>query len=419
MNIIYDLRPLQSASGGRGIGVYTRKLIETISGIDGENHYTLVYYDKKKKPSLQLDKGFSYKYHSLASLPVQLSRLNFFYDYLFLKGQLKKLNPDVIHFTSPMEMDSHYDIHDLNKISVVTFHDMIPYVYRDTVFTGKRKLLFPLYKNLLWNLEKVSRIIFVSEHSRQDVLNLLDVEKNKTAVIHSGFGEGKMEDRSWKLDERIGENNQESKGESAQTQIPPAASPVSKISSFNLQPGQYIIYVGDVSPYKNPDVVVRALAVVKKKYGVDVHFAIAGKTNQSDRERIKKIAEENNCTSHLHFTGYLSKEDLVNLYSNARCVVFPSKYEGFGFPGLEAMKAGVPLIASNATAIPEVVGDGGVLLPPGDEVKWADVIVKIFKNPEFAEKLIQKGKERLKHFSWEKTARETLKVYKSIKSGAV
>ena len=421
MNIIYDLRPLQSASGGRGIGVYTRKLIETISKIDRENHYCLVYYGNKKKPSLELDEGFSYKFHSLSSLPPRLSRFNFFYDLLFLKGQLKKLNPDIIHFPSPMEMDSHYDVQELNKISVVTFHDMIPYVYRDKVFTGKRKLLLPLYKNLLWSLEKVSRIIFVSEYSRQDVLNLLNIDKEKTEAIHSGFGEGKVETGGREFEQNK-ETAQDSPGfhsgdqEGTKAPVSKTTSRVSQPLPLNLQPGQYVIFVGDVSPYKNPDVVVRALPIVRKKYGINVHFVIVGKTNPPDRERIEKLANEKECSSLLHFTGYVSKEDLENLYGNARCVVFPSKYEGFGFPALEAMKAGVPLIAADATAIPEVVGDGGILLPPDDEEKWADGIAKIFKNRDFTEELINKGKERLKQFPWEKAARETLEVYKKINS---
>lgn len=389
MNIIYDLRPLQSASGGRGIGVYTRRLIETLSLIDRDNNYSLIYYETKEKPRLELADGFVHQYQPLPSLPPKLSRLNFFRDLLFLEGELKKLKPDVIHFPSPMEMDSHYDVRSLNPRSVITFHDMIPYIYRESVFTGKRKLLFPIYKNLLWSLEKARHIIFVSEHSRKDVINLLKIPKEKTTMIHSGFGE---EGKSGS-----------SKGGGAKTSTADLPD--------QMKPHEYVISVGDVSPYKNPDVVVKALPGIKEKTGRDVHFVIAGNVNPSDRERIGKIADEAGCSHLLHFTGFLSKEDLTALYENARCVVFPSRYEGFGFPGLEAMKAGVPLIASNATAIPEVVGEGGILLPPDDVDGWTEEIAKIFTNYDYCNELIKKGRQRLQNFSWEKTARETLKVY--------
>lgn len=392
MNIIYDLRPLQTASAGRGIGVYTRRLIETLSHIDRDNHYSLIYYNIKEKPRLNLASEFSHQYQALPSLPSGLSRFNFFRDYIFLSGELKKLNPDVIHFTSPMELDSHYDIHQLNSISVVTFHDLIPYIYRDSIFTGKRKLLFLLYRNLLQTLKKSGCVIFVSEHSRRDVLELLNIPSGKTAVIHSGFGDSSDKDTD---NEKSGIGN-------------PANLPC------NLNPREYGIFVGDISPYKNPDVVVKALPEIKKRIGIEVHFVIAGKVNPSDKERIERLADDAGCSPFLHFTGFLSNEDLSRLYENARCVVFPSRYEGFGFPGLEAMKAGVPLIASNATAIPEVVGDGGILLPPDDVDQWAEEIGRVFTDDSYCSELIEKGKLRLQNFSWEKTAEETLRVYERV-----
>ncbi len=394
MNIAYDLRPLQSASAGRGIGVYTRRLVETFSLIDRDNHYLLFHYAGKKKPVLNLAEGFSHQYHPLPSLPQKLSRLNFFRDLLFLEGELKKLNPDAIHFTSPMELDSHYDVHRLNPSSVVTFHDMIPYIFRNSVFTGRRKLLFPLYKSLLWTLEKTGYIIFVSEHSRQDILNLLKISPEKTTVIHSGFGDGGDSDKNREI--------------------------IAQVSSANLpcglNPREYAIFVGDASPYKNPDIVVKALPEIKKKTGIDVHFAIAGKVNPPDRERLEKIADKEGCSPFLHFTGFLSNEDLNRLYGNARCVVYPSRYEGFGFPGLEAMNAGVPLIAADATAIPEVVGEGGILLPPDDVNLWAEEMGRIFTDNNHCEELIEKGKLRLQNFSWDKTARATLEIYGKIKN---
>lgn len=115
--------------------------------------------------------------------------------------------------------------------------------------------------------------------------------------------------------------------------------------------------------------------------------------------------------------GYLADEDLPAIYSGASVFTFPSLYEGFGIPLLEAMQCEVPVIASNTSSIPEVVGDAGILLDPHDIDEWAENIYRVLTNKDLYEELIAKGKQQASKFSWEKVANETLAVYEKALKG--
>ena len=114
------------------------------------------------------------------------------------------------------------------------------------------------------------------------------------------------------------------------------------------------------------------------------------------------------------FTGYVADEDMVKFYNLADIFILPSLYEGFGLPVIEAMACGCPVIASNSSSLPEVVGNAGVLIDPNDYRPWVDPIYEILTNDGFKQKLIKKGLKRSKTFSWEKTSKETWQVYEDV-----
>jgi glycosyltransferase involved in cell wall biosynthesis len=114
------------------------------------------------------------------------------------------------------------------------------------------------------------------------------------------------------------------------------------------------------------------------------------------------------------FTGYVPNEEIISLYSGATIFIFPSFYEGFGIPPLEAMACGTPVVASNTSSIPEVVGDAALLFNPYNIRKITEAIYSALTDEQLRNKLIEKGFERVKQFSWENTARETLQVYKEV-----
>ncbi|MCX7917546.1 MAG: glycosyltransferase family 4 protein, partial [bacterium] len=129
-------------------------------------------------------------------------------------------------------------------------------------------------------------------------------------------------------------------------------------------------------------------------------------------ERLKEIPE--NIRKDIIITDYVSYEDLPLLYNGCDIFIYPSLYEGFGLPILEAMRCGVPVITSNVSSMPEVAGDAAILVNPEDEEEIGAAIIKLLDDRELRDKLIKKGLERSKIFTWENTARQTLKVYKEL-----
>lgn len=380
LTIAVDLRPLQGPSGKRGIGVYIRNLIYNLSLIDKVNRYIFVYYKSLPKPEFSVSDDFSYNELILPSVGKPFSKINALAEFFTLSRHISKITPHVIHITSPMELDMNYALGGLNCRVAATVHDLTPYIFRDTIFKGKRRLLLPLYMTLLKNLNKTNRIISISENTKQDLMRIAGIDNNKITVIHSG-----------------------------------APSIEKSPSSVNCEKyGDYIIFAGDASPQKNVDIIAKALPAVSKETGRKINLVIAGRVNDVDKERILNISHSNENCGEIIFTGYISSGDLYTLYSEALCAVFPSFYEGFGLPCLEAMACGVPLAASNVSSIPEVAGDAGIFIDPSDLKGWVKAVSRIINNPQEAASLVEKGRKRLEHFNWKETALKTLQVYNAV-----
>jgi glycosyltransferase involved in cell wall biosynthesis len=175
---------------------------------------------------------------------------------------------------------------------------------------------------------------------------------------------------------------------------------------------QYILHIGTLNPRKNLDFLIKVFNRVHQVVP-DVKLVITGKKGwhyQSLFELVEKLGLQKDVI----FTGYILDEEAPYLYNGASVYAFPSIYEGFGLPPLEAMSCGTPVVASNTSSIPEVVGDAGVLLSPHDSNGWTKALVEILKNPTKREKLGQMALVRAKQFSWKKTAEKTAQVYEEV-----
>jgi glycosyltransferase involved in cell wall biosynthesis len=133
-------------------------------------------------------------------------------------------------------------------------------------------------------------------------------------------------------------------------------------------------------------------------------------------EEVFRLVETLHLTSRVHFTGYLAAEELPSLYNLAEAFIYPSLYEGFGIPPLEAMACGVPVITTESSAMIETIGDAGLLVPPGDEQALSEAMEALLNDAELRARLSAKGLQRAKQFTWEHTARETLRVYEQALS---
>ena len=175
----------------------------------------------------------------------------------------------------------------------------------------------------------------------------------------------------------------------------------------------YILCLGAMDPRKNTIAVVRAFAQARRHLGEDIRLVIPGIENVP-RHPIRKLVHDLGLNGEVILLGYVYDDQLVALYRGAECFVYPSLYEGFGLPPLEAMALGTPVIASKATSIPEVVGDAALLFDPRSPKDLAKAMVRLLRDPDLRGELIHRGHHQAACFSWERAAQETLAVYQDV-----
>ncbi|NEP55029.1 MAG: glycosyltransferase family 4 protein, partial [Moorea sp. SIO3C2] len=188
----------------------------------------------------------------------------------------------------------------------------------------------------------------------------------------------------------------------------------SLLKSVNYDFAQpYILFVSTLEPRKNINNLIAAFNYLKQRHQIEHQLVLIGQKGWSYESIFAAIASSP-WKDHIHHLGYLSDQLVAWFYSNADVFVYPSYYEGFGLPVLEAMTLGAPVVTSNTSSLPEVAGDAAILIDPNQPIELADAIVKVISNSSLREELIRKGKERAMLFSWERTARETLAAYTSL-----
>jgi glycosyltransferase involved in cell wall biosynthesis len=175
----------------------------------------------------------------------------------------------------------------------------------------------------------------------------------------------------------------------------------------------YILFVSTIEPRKNIKTIISAYNSLKQKYKIEHQLVLIGQKGWHHQPIFAAI-EASPWKSQIHHLNYLSDELVALFYSQADVFVYPSHYEGFGLPVLEAMTLGAPVITSNTSSLPEVAGDAALFVNPDNPMDLVDAILQIISDSNLRRELIEKGHERAKLFSWERTARETLKAYKSL-----
>ena len=229
-----------------------------------------------------------------------------------------------------------------------------------------------------------ARIIAISEASKQDVVTLLGTPTEKMEVTHLGvdldvFCPGAFKGQAGELEARDGVHR------------------------------PYVLYVGKLEPRKNLPVLIEAFASIAQEFP-DHQLVLAGNPGW-DYQVIHEMAARVSHGKRIQFTGFVSEVDLPVLYAGADLFVYPSSYEGFGIPVLEAMACGTPVITSNVSSMPEVAGDAGLLVDPLDVAELTEAMRQMLSDSELRQQLREKGLERAKQFTWEETARRTLQVY--------
>jgi len=265
---------------------------------------------------------------------------------------------------------------------VVTIHDVIPYVYPET----STKLDWLIYR--LWLpfvAKQLDAIITVSEQSKRDILRYLSVKSESITVIPEAASHIYQPMNHEQIEKTL----------------------LNHSISF-----PYILYVGSIEARKNLSRLLEAYAQVRcwsHKWKLVVVGAHKWKYGP-----VLETLERLQLTSDVHFTGYVAEADLPALYNGASLFVFPSLYEGFGLPVLEALACGTPVITANCSSLPEVTDEAAILVNPMDVNAIASAMRQILEQPELAESLRYRGIAQARRFSWEQTARRTSEVYERV-----
>lgn len=356
---------------GTGIGTYTYNLLKNILRLNDEDLYYIFwsgsdYHDFKSEKSKIL----------MASKKHQR-----FFENHYIPSFIKKESIDLYH----IPQNGMGLAENMNCNKVVTIHDLIPYILPETVGKGYLKKFLYTMPQIMDN---VQGILTVSEYSKGDILKFFP-ELDEDDIFVTPLAANKI----YKPMDKYYCNKYV-------TEKYGVTSP-------------YYLYLGGFSTRKNVKGLILAFKEALKSFPQERQLLITGSLRE-EGEKLRELVQKESLEKHILFSGFAPDEDLPILYNACEAFVYPSLYEGFGLPPLEAMSCKVPVITSNVTSIPEVVSDCGLLVDPLDTLQIAESLVKICESPSLRESLSEKGFERSKLYSWENTAKNTINAYRKI-----
>lgn len=366
--------PWRLNSQRTGLENYLTSLITGMAEIKKSNELYMIRHEKTDDQLTELTNDIL-----LPNLPKILKSP------IGLPYAIKKANLDVFHASAHYFSQITPFYLNFGTKKVLTIHDLIPLIYPETV---DNKQFFWFWKNTLKLIKnRADAIIVISNHTKMDCIKYLRIPEEKLRVIYEA------------ADEIFKPYNNK---EEIQIYLK---------NKYGIK-FPFILSVGTLEKRKNISYLLKAFYKLKKA-GNDHKLVIVGKMGWKYK-KIFDTLNELDLKKDVIFTGYVPNEDLVKLYNTADLFVFPSIYEGFGLPPLEAMACGTPVITSNTSSLPEVVGNAGITVDPYDPKVLANEMYHILTNDDFKAELSKKSLERAKLFSWKQTAKETWNVYEEV-----
>lgn len=372
--VAIDVRHL----GDFGYGTYIRNLIRVIAELEREIQFILIARAESRGELNGLPPNFRIVEYNDSDEP-RIENVKF---PLFVR----KLGVSLVHIplnNVPFFMPRPY---------VVTIHDMASLVFEYESDTRKRMHLWRFRRGLV----RASRIIAVSDATRRDVLNLLNIPASRIRRIYNAIDPGFLS----------GETEERHRRE--------------VLDRYQIS-YPYLLYAGSVNPRKNVARIVEAFAVLRQELCGHTEYAnlrlvIIG-DQISKYPALRRAVHQSRVREVVRFLGFVKVEELKVFYQSAEAFIFPSLYEGFGLPPLEAMSLGTPVVASGVSALPEVVGDAAMIVKPENVFDIARGIREVLLDKELRQTLIQRGHAQVQKFSWYDTAREVLTVYREVIAG--
>lgn len=373
MNVGIDVRSLLEKERS-GVGEYTYELLNAIFDIDKENQYYLFYNSFKKVGDNFLAEWKKYQNVHFCRFSWPNKLLNFCFK--FLK------RPKVDKTILPKGKIDLFFIPNLNFIAlssglrkIVSVHDL-SFEFYPQFFSWKRQL-WHWFINPHKLISGADKIIAVSENTKRDLINFYKIPPEKIKIIYSGVA---CRENVLDIDE------------------------VKK--KYNL-PDNFILFLGTLEPRKNIDGLVRAFEIFKMAKSSDYKFVIVGPRGWLYKKILARV-EKSSVRDDIKFINYISPEEKFYFYKLAQLFVYPSFYEGFGFPPLEAARAGTPVIVSTNSSLPEVMGEVALMIDPNNPAEMAKAMVECLTDENLRATLIEKGKKQAEKFSWTNAAREFL-----------
>lgn len=382
MRIGFDLRTLIEGKV-TGVETYTINLLRALLTIDQKNTYVLFANAGSTLSAIPEFMGANVE-KRFFRFPNKL----FNFSQRFLRyPKIDKLIGGVDVFFSPRFLFSALS---RNCRIVITVHDL-SFIRNPEFFSLKGRIWHKLVGDKA-AAKNAAHIIAVSQSTKNDIIKYFGIPPQRISVVHSGISQA---------------------GE--QTEIAP-----DKLQNFKTRNSinfNYFLFLGTFEPRKNLSGIIEAFEKFSANGPQNLHLILAGGLGWRYQSILNKITESK-YRDKIHLLGVIPEEDKRYLYKSATATLFPSFYEGFGFPPLEAAYYGAPVITAYNSSLPEVMGDACVYVNPYDANQMAQAMNDVASDEAMRKNLIEKGVVRAKMFTWEKTARETLKIFESFKCSA-
>jgi glycosyltransferase involved in cell wall biosynthesis len=382
LRIVIDVRRIRDF----GIGTYIRSLVHALGEIDTENRYTLICHPDDARTVTGLPKNFlTAPYARRAEAHVE---------HIAFPLYLRTLGPDLVHIPLnrvPLMMIKPY---------VVTIHDMANLLFEEE--SGWRMALrrYRFRRGLI----RADRVIAVSEATSREVQKSLNIPKERIRMVYNAPDPEFFAHRH-SADARV---------------AGPDAATREKLRIMERYQVHYpyLLYAGNIKPHKNIPRLVEAFAVVRDQLAShpvyrDLRLIIIG-DQISQYPAVRHAVIKSRVENTVRFLGFVPFDTLRCFYESAAAFVFPSRHEGFGLPPLEAMASGTPVVCSNVSSLPEVVGDAAIQINPENVFDIARGIREVLLDENLRQDMIARGKAQAMKFSWNRTAREVLEIYREV-----
>ena len=360
-SVLLDMRPLQGPSAQRGVGAYARGLLRGLVDAGFDDQLTLLLDVAFDAPALPVG-----RYRLAGCRRRSHGQLAAYEDAVALNADIARLLPDVYHaidFRLPGRSP---------KPLVVTLHDLIPWAWGGPRMRPEmrgERLRYRLFRRLL---PRADAVLAVSEATAADAVRMRVASPPRLRVVP----------------------------EAANPDMGPRHGAPARVKAKWGIDGRYLLFVGALDARKDPHALLRAWTAARLAHP-DLRLLIAGVPGRQAPPSMAGAVQ----------LGRVVDDELADLYTAAACLVFPSRYEGFGLPCLEAMACGCPVVAYRNSSIPEVVADAGILVADGDAEALGEAVGDVLREPE---RWRRAGLERARKFSWDRTARETIKAYEDV-----